>query len=161
MTTAIMRPICFLVLFSLTVLASPQCKAAPSDLEWPAPNEWKALNVSIGGVLIKAYPAASSCYNNTAFDSPYSCQDVAANWTLAKFHSTLPESIDYPIWANNSCLPPGTTGYDPSRGCSLGGSPQFIVNATTERQIAIAAKWAADRNIRIVIKGTGHDLNGR
>jgi FAD/FMN-containing dehydrogenase len=39
--------------------------------------------------------------------------------------------------------------------------PQYIVNATTEEQIATALNWAATRNIRVVVKGTGHDLNGR
>ncbi|EHL02075.1 putative 6-hydroxy-D-nicotine oxidase [Glarea lozoyensis 74030] len=40
-------------------------------------------------------------------------------------------------------------------------SAPYVVNATTEAQIAVAAAWASERNIRLVIKGTGHDLNGR
>ncbi|USW50384.1 Putative FAD linked oxidase, FAD-binding, type PCMH, subdomain 2 [Septoria linicola] len=45
------------------------------------------------------------------------------------------------------------------RACQLGGLPSYIVNATSPEQVATAAKWAAERNIRIVIKGTGHDLS--
>lgn len=47
------------------------------------------------------------------------------------------------------------------QGCTIGGLPQYIVNATEEVDVAFAMKWAAERNIRIVVKGTGHDLNGR
>jgi FAD/FMN-containing dehydrogenase len=89
------------------------------------------------------------------------CGVVEANWTSGIFHSERPESVDYPIYANNSCLPPGSAGFDPTQGCHLGGLPEYIVNATTENQVASAVKWAADRNIRVVVKGTGHDLNGR
>jgi len=39
--------------------------------------------------------------------------------------------------------------------------PQYIVNATEEVDVAAAMKWAVERNVRIVVKGTGHDLNGR
>ncbi|EXK78278.1 hypothetical protein FOQG_17036 [Fusarium oxysporum f. sp. raphani 54005] len=38
---------------------------------------------------------------------------------------------------------------------------KYILEATSAAQIATAMKWASSRNIRIVIKGKGHDLNGR
>ncbi|KAJ5201330.1 uncharacterized protein N7498_005993 [Penicillium cinerascens] len=57
--------------------------------------------------------------------------------------------------------PPGAEGYTKDRGCSIGALPQYIVNATTDQQVATALRWATERNIRIVVKGTGHDLSGR
>jgi FAD/FMN-containing dehydrogenase len=51
--------------------------------------------------------------------------------------------------------------YSKAQGCKIGALPQYIVNTTQEADVAVAMKWAADRNIRIVVKGTGHDLNGR
>ncbi|KAJ8112324.1 hypothetical protein ONZ43_g5419 [Nemania bipapillata] len=139
----------------------PRCKVTPSDPAWPSSLEWQKLNSSIGGSLLQTVPAASSCYANNPFGAPDSCGDVSYGWGYSYFHASLPESIDYPIWANNSCLPPNATGYDTSLGCHVGGYPSFIVNATTPVQIATALKWASDRNIRVVVKGTGHDLNGR
>ena len=65
------------------------------------------------------------------------------------------------MFANNSCLPPGVDGYSAERGCRVGGLPQYIVNATTENQIANAMAWASRTGIRIVAKGTGHDFSGR
>ncbi|KAI0138418.1 hypothetical protein BJ166DRAFT_180338 [Pestalotiopsis sp. NC0098] len=139
----------------------PQCKVTPADPEWPSIAEWQSLNSSVGGALLTTVPAASSCYSGNPFDSPDSCDDVIDGWGYSSFHSDLPESIDYPIWANNSCLPPNATGYDAAVGCHVGGYPTYVVNATTPEQVATALKWASDRDIRVVVKGTGHDLSGR
>lgn len=148
--------------FSATLPVSDgiSCKANPVDSTWPKDSEWLALNESIGG-LIATSPVAASCWNNTSFGSDYSCPVVQANWSSSIFHASLPESIGAPLFANNSCLPSGVSGFLESQGCRLGGLPSYVVNATDECQVAEAMKWAADRNVRVVIKGTGHDLNGR
>jgi hypothetical protein len=159
-----MFPLKFLsLLLALTSvsLASPDCKISPASPSWPSDDEWGALNRSIGGVLIKTAPVASSCYPGNPFNSPENCTDIQDKWSYAAFHAALPESVDFPIWTNNSCLPDGVTGYTEEKGCSIGGLPQYIVNATTENHISKAMKWASQRNIRIVVKGTGHDLSGR
>ncbi|KAN0096761.1 FAD binding domain protein [Hyaloscypha variabilis] len=150
------------ILAATILTASNQtCKTTPLDTNWPSAEEWAALDTAIGGVLIKTAPIASSCYPGNTFNSPLSCDTVAANWTSSTFHTLIPESIDYPTFANNSCLPKDASGYFQGRGCEVGGMPQYIVNATTEDQIATAMSWAAARNIRITIKGTGHEMNGR
>ncbi|CAD6456915.1 3e953730-ef10-4872-95e2-e05e853e76e3 [Sclerotinia trifoliorum] len=137
------------------------CKITPADASWPSSADWTALNTSISGALIKTLPAASSCYTGNPFNSTENCSSVQTNWVLASWQANTPEGIDYPIYANNSCLPTNATGYQAGKGCEVGGSPVYVVNATTEDQIATAMKWATERNIRIVIKGTGHDLSGR
>ena len=142
-------------------VAIPGCKLSPSDPNWPPVEEWGELNRTINGALLKTQPAASSCYKGNPLDSPHQCQIIEENWTAAVLHAALPESIASPLYANNSCLPPGADGYNVSTGCHLGGYPNHIVNATSEEQIAIATRWASERNIRIVVKGTGHDLFGR
>jgi len=58
-------------------------------------------------------------------------------------------------------LPDEVGSWSEKQGCTIGGLPQYIVNATEEVDVATAMKWAAERNVRIVVKGTGHDLNGR
>ncbi|EKG10837.1 FAD linked oxidase [Macrophomina phaseolina MS6] len=143
------------------VSATPDCKITPLDSAWPSEEDWSSLNASIDGLLIRSAPVASSCWPGNPLNSPKTCEQVQAGWNSSDFHATLPESVDAPYYANSSCLPPGIPGYFPERGCTVGGYPQFIVNATTEQHIATAVKWASDRNIRIVVKGTGHDLAGR
>ncbi|KAF2159968.1 hypothetical protein M409DRAFT_70707 [Zasmidium cellare ATCC 36951] len=137
------------------------CKANPLDGSWPSESEWAALNTSLDGRLLRTQPIASSCWHTTNLDSPFSCSAVQANWSSGLFHASTPESIDASIFANNSCLPSGVDGYLEGKGCRLGGLPSYIVNATTEQYVATAMKWATDHNVRIVVKGTGHDLNGR
>lgn len=139
----------------------PKCKVTPDDTTWTSASDWEDLNSSLGGALITTAPAASSCYDGNPFNSSDSCDDVSYGWGYSSYHSGLPESIDYPIWANNSCLPPNATGYEASVGCHVGGYPTYVVNATSADQIGTALKWASERNIRVVVKGTGHDLNGR
>ncbi|TGO52704.1 hypothetical protein BOTNAR_0316g00110 [Botryotinia narcissicola] len=160
-----MQSLCSL-LFCATILsgawaANSTCKTSPLDLNWPSIEDWQALNTSIGGALIKTSPVASSCYQGNPFNSTTSCQLTIPNWTLSEFHASLPESIGAPLYANNSCLPPGAAGYTQQRGCSVGGLPEYVVNATSEKQVSTALAWASQRNIRIIVKGTGHDLNGR
>lgn len=155
-----------ILFFSLILPALGQqtfsaCRATVDDPSWPSETEWSSLNASIKGALIKTVPAASSCYPGNPFGSSQSCDEVQHGWGSAAYHASLPESIDYPIYANNSCLPPDVTGYVAGNGCEIGGMPRYVVNATDERQIATAMAWAAARNIRIVVKGTGHDMNGR
>jgi hypothetical protein len=143
------------------VFAAKSCKATPYSSTWPSEHDWQALNSSIDGRLLKTVPVASSCWSGNPYGSQVSCDVVEANWTSGIFHAAAPESIDYPVWANNSCLPPGASGYDKKQGCELGGLPEFIVNATQECHVATALKWADERNIRVSVKGTGHDMNGR
>ncbi|KAI7179178.1 hypothetical protein KC318_g6550 [Hortaea werneckii] len=110
-------------------------------------------------MLLRTTSVASSCWPNNPFDSTVSCNDVKANWSSTAFHAERPESLDYPISANSSCIPPGATGYEESRGCDL-GLPDYILNATINEEVATALQFASERNIRIVVKGTGHDMNG-
>jgi FAD/FMN-containing dehydrogenase len=56
---------------------------------------------------------------------------------------------------------PNDYAYDDHKPCQLGGLPRYVLNATDAAQVATAMAWANARDIRVVIKGTGHDLNGR
>jgi hypothetical protein len=147
--------------FCTTSAAELICKTHPSSANWPSTGDWDALNQTVGGAVIKSTPVASSCYNDSDFSSAVSCKKVTENWFLSEFHALQPESIGYSYWANNSCVPPNDYGYRSGQSCEIGGLPQYVLEATSAAQIATAMKWASSRNIRIVIKGTGHDLNGR
>lgn len=152
---------CAFALEATAAVNQTQCKANPLDSTWPRYSQWQALNESIDGALISTSPVAASCWNNSSFESPYSCQTVESNWSSSIFHAAQPESIGAWVFANNSCIPPTESGSNEDQGCRLGGLPSYIVNATSECQVATAMKWASERNVRIVVKGTGHDLNGR
>ncbi|KAH8880230.1 putative isoamyl alcohol oxidase [Thozetella sp. PMI_491] len=150
-----------LVLAGIAAAKGPGCKATPLDGNWPSLSDWAALNASIGGVLVEIKPAASSCYPGNPLGSSLSCTDVDKIWSHFDFQKTIPDGMNEPTWSNNSCLPPSSNMYTSGKGCSIGGVSPYVVNATSEEQISIAMKWASGRNIRIVIKGTGHEISGR
>ncbi|KIW01879.1 uncharacterized protein PV09_06727 [Verruconis gallopava] len=150
-----------------TVIDGSECKCIPGDPCWPSMQDWSAFNETINGSLIASVPPAEACYPGKSYNAD-ACNLILASWFDSNWHAKSPISIDYPEWANNSCnpiFPNGTslTG-DPnsgSRGCTLGYYPVYAVNASSAEMISTAVKWAASRNIRLVVKNTGHSFAGR
>lgn len=143
-------------------------RQTPKDACWPSPSDWTTLNNTLSGALIRAVPPASVCYPNSPNHNEATCALIRSRWFDSTFHASDPISISYPVWTNNSCnpiFPNGTslTG-DPDagkRGCSAATYPAYVVNATSAPQAAFALKWAGEKNIRVVVKATGHSYNGR
>jgi hypothetical protein len=48
-----------------------------------------------------------------------------------------------------------------TKGCSIGKFPAYAVNATEEKHVTAAVKFAKERGIRLNIKNTGHSFQGR
>ncbi|KAF2193948.1 hypothetical protein K469DRAFT_734568 [Zopfia rhizophila CBS 207.26] len=154
---------------SILVSASrSDCKCYPNDACWPSKSDWDAFNTSLSGALIQPIPPASVCYPSQHNHNEEACSIIRSQWFNSSWHAQDPISIDYPIWANNSCnpiFPNGTsvTG-DPDagkKGCSLGNYPVYVVNATSAEHVAEALKWAGSKNVRVVVKNTGHSFPGR
>lgn len=68
-----------------------------------------------------------------------------------------PTSLMWPLWQGRTCLPTD----DPTQSCTLGGYPNFALNVTNVAQIQLAVNFVRNTNIRLVVKNTGHDFNGR
>ncbi|KAH6989819.1 hypothetical protein BKA56DRAFT_629547 [Ilyonectria sp. MPI-CAGE-AT-0026] len=151
------------------IVVQAQCKTSPLDIGWPSTDEWAALNVTIDGVLIKPQPIASSCYPGNPFNSPDSCDAVAANWSLASFHAALPESCGSPLFANNSCLPPGVVGCTENQGCDISGMPQYVAERRIRSlfiwtinlyQITVSSSWpvpGSNTTGNVLITGSGNN----
>ena len=62
-----------------------------------------------------------------------------------------------PLFANQSCDP-----FQPrDKPCKLGNYVRYAVNATSAEDVAATLNFAKDKNIRFVIRNTGHDYLGR
>ena len=62
-----------------------------------------------------------------------------------------------PIFANQSC-----DAFQPrSRACELGNYVRYAVNATSVADIQATIAFAQEKNVRFVIRNTGHDYLGR
>ncbi|KAK4244849.1 hypothetical protein C7999DRAFT_34832, partial [Corynascus novoguineensis] len=131
------------------------CKAVPGSPDWPSPQDWKRLNESVTGRLLRPTPPAAVCHSGQgSFNSP-ECAAVREGWSDYTFHQADPVSVDWNNWANDTCLP------IEGAPCSGQGYPVFLINATEARHVQSGVQFAKKHNIRLVIKSTGHDYMGR
>lgn len=63
----------------------------------------------------------------------------------------------WPLFEGRSCLP--TT--NSSGSCTVGGYSSYAVNVSTVAQVQLAVNFARNAGIRLVVKNTGHDFNGK
>jgi FAD/FMN-containing dehydrogenase len=52
-------------------------------------------------------------------------------------------------------------GLEDKPHCYVGGYPEYVVNVSTVAQVQLAVNFARERNIRLVIKNTGHDFGAK
>ncbi|KAH8593963.1 FAD binding domain-containing protein [Bisporella sp. PMI_857] len=142
------------LLSSPNVTNPANCRAFPGTPQWPIDEEWQQLNRSLGGALLKPQSLAAVCYSGPTFDSA-KCTALQSDASSSRFYLDDPLTV-LTAW------PQGDTCPLPAQGnCTQGGSPEYVVNVTTVRQIQIAVNFARNKNIRLVIKNTGHEFNGR
>ncbi|KAH7191742.1 uncharacterized protein B0J16DRAFT_393718 [Fusarium flagelliforme] len=153
--------------FVVSGLAEEQCRCTTDDPCWPSTTTWKSLNSTLGGHLIKYIPPGAVCYKFHPSYNRKACDTVIEEWSESKFHSSDPASL-HTEWANAGCTPVyenGTSIYGDTtagkQGCSNGVLPTYVVNATATDHVVAALEFAAEHNIRLAIKNTGHAGNGR
>ena len=134
---------------------TPTCKAAPDTPSWPSRNQWDALNASISGQLIAPLPPGVVCDSSLSIFSNASCTFVATQWTVSDFHAKDPLSMDQPNWENDACPP------RPGVHCDLQEYPRYVVNATKPVHVQAGINFARIHNVRLIVRGTGHDYLGR
>ncbi|KAI9151986.1 FAD-binding, type 2 [Paramyrothecium foliicola] len=64
-------------------------------------------------------------------------------------------SVMWNQYTNDSCLP------NPLYPCSDKGYPAFVLNASTSEHVKLGVDFARNKNIRLVVRSTGHDYVGR
>ncbi|KAK7191755.1 hypothetical protein DPSP01_007209 [Paraphaeosphaeria sporulosa] len=138
-----------------------KCKSAPGDLLYPAKLVWGIFDLLLGGALEPIVPLASYCYKDSEFDNYNAdkCAAVTAGWTTGELHYNDPGSMMFPLYTGPTCLLPGDVA---SHGnCTQGGYSAYSVHVTNVAQIQLAVNFARSSNLRLVVKNTGHDYNGR
>ena len=133
----------------------------PSDACWPTTSQWAALNASVGGGLLALRPEGAPCV--AAPLSP-ACAQVEAEWTNASWRRAQPGASQYPLWEADART--GANCWTPGAPCSQGNIPPFAVAARTAAagggaDVASALRFAQAHNLRLVVKASGHDMQGR
>ena len=131
------------------------CKAVPSTPSWPSKAQWQALNASISGQLLAPLPPAAVCDTSLSVFNNASCAYVASQYDVSDFHSQDPISVMQPNFENDGCLP------SRKDHCILQQFPKYVVNATELTHVKAGVDFARVQNVRLIVKGTGHDYLGR
>ncbi|KAF2195140.1 FAD-binding domain-containing protein [Zopfia rhizophila CBS 207.26] len=137
--------------------ATEFCKIFPGDKEWPSEAEWAKLNETIGGALIRPVPHAAVCHESWPQYDAEACQELINTWGNYEMRVKHPTDIIYQYFQGTSCEP----STNPSTPCTRGGTPEYVVNVSSAAQISSAIKFAKEKNVRLVVKNTGHDVSGK
>ncbi|KAK6213639.1 fad binding domain-containing protein [Colletotrichum tabaci] len=140
---------------SAASLPSPSCKYLPGDPGWPSADAWAQLNRTVDGRLVATVPLGSAChgdgYNATE------CARLQDAWLYSEVHMESSSSVMAPLFANASCDP--FTSRDVP--CALGNYVSYAVDASGPADVQAALRFADQHNVRLVVRNTGHDYNGR
>ncbi|KAH3960901.1 hypothetical protein HBI56_213820 [Parastagonospora nodorum] len=130
----------------------------PGDVSWPSFNEWDLLNQTVGGRLISAQPLAQPCYGTTR--DAVACAKVQEEWITPEPYFRDPFAVMSPYYLNDSCTPfiKNSSG---SGQCTLGNSPSYAIAVSSTEDIQAGINFAREKNIRLIVKNTGHDYLGR
>ena len=122
------------------------CKVFPGDSKWPMTEEWARLNETLSGALLRPEPLAAACYPDHPLFNATKCNFLLTTRERTFIDDALSLANGWP--QGNTCL----LTRNPTGNCTHGGYPEYVVNATTVRQIQIAVNFARNRNIRLIIK---------
>ncbi|KAH8892559.1 FAD-binding domain-containing protein [Thozetella sp. PMI_491] len=135
---------------------SGSCRAFPGTSEWPSDGEWKELNDTLNGALLKPIPVAAACYKGPHYNAAR-CDFLLNNASSTHFYLDDPLTSLVPWTEGGTCM----AELNPTGNCTQGGFPVYVVNATTAKHVQAAVNFARNKKLRLVIKNTGHDFGGR
>lgn len=106
-----------------------------------------------GRVALFRYPVSTATYVAHDHAKFYMHDHIK----IAYYSLESSSSVMAPLFANQSCDP-----WTPrNKSCTLGNYVSFAVNARNSGDIIAALKFADEKNVRFVIRNTGHDYLGR
>jgi hypothetical protein len=139
---------------------SSRCKVYPGDANWPSDDAWSHLNALTNNRLIAdPTPLAAVCYPSQPTYDAAKCQSYNVTaWQKSYMHMADPIEMLSPVAQGLTCSPPNL--FD-SHGCTRGGFPKYVVNATSPKHVQLAVNFARNTGVRLIIKNTGHDFLGK
>ncbi|KAI0813096.1 FAD-binding domain-containing protein [Xylaria sp. FL0064] len=145
--------------------AAPYCLAGESC--FPDDAALNTFNQTVNGALIKVVPYGAACYQAT-YDAD-ECKKLAEINGDNDYRQSLPAGVMYTnleLISEIGCPVPdpkedGSAPDPVASECTLGNMPSYVVNATSAGQVVEAVKFAAEHNLRLRIKNSGHDYTGR
>lgn len=136
----------FAFMLPVTAFSAPstltQCRCQPNQSCWPSSQDWAGLAKVLTGKLVKPESPLVACRKN---GSSQECLIALNNVKNPFFLESTPGGTQTQRWA-------GAWQAQPS---------EYAVVAEHTADIVAAVNFARTHNLRVVIKGTGHDYLGR
>jgi FAD binding domain/Berberine and berberine like len=127
--------------------------------------QWEAFNSTISGNLHQTIPYAASCYANSPYYDPSTCDVIEANYTIGQDRSQVygnTIALNWETCQSQTCaLNAGNISETLSTYCSLGRLSSYYVDAHEPSHVVAAVQFAQAHDLRVTIKNTGHDYFGR
>ena len=127
-----------------------------SDPCWPSSNSWGVLNGTVNGALRALYPETRPCNVTSPLDDP-ACLYVLSRFTDPVWRSQ-PAAMQAPNWEVGS---DGSSCYVSTAPCVQGAVPTLGVVAQSIAHVSATVTFASSLNVKLVVKSSGHDYQGR
>ncbi|KAF1846543.1 uncharacterized protein K460DRAFT_417601 [Cucurbitaria berberidis CBS 394.84] len=144
------------------VRRSYRCKTMPGDFLYPGQFVWGIFDLLLGGALEKIIPIGSVCYKQSEYNN-YDAAKCAALVQGVEAESTYYKdngALMNPLYYGMTCDIPNSGNYA-NGTCTQGGYSEYAVKVSNVAQIQLAVNFARSLNLRLVVRNTGHDYNGR
>ncbi|MED7788582.1 FAD-binding protein [Francisella sp. 19X1-34] len=118
------------------------CRCLPSQSCWPTKEQWSTFAKSLKGKLIKPLAPLDKCkLNSDSKDCKASIVKIKNPFYLQSDPGRNESQGWYGAWSNNAS--------------------SYAVEAANTNDVVQAVNFAREHNLRLVIKGAGHDYLGR
>lgn len=131
-----------IISYNLSANESKQSYCTPKQSCWPNTQQWNDLNKQVNGHLITGTSPLKACFQSPDSETcKTSLQELKNPFFLESQSGGTQSNGWFNAW--NSAVSP------------------YVVAAESAEEIAAAVRFARQHNIRMAIKGTGHDYLGR
>ncbi|KAJ7359197.1 FAD-binding domain-containing protein [Mycena albidolilacea] len=140
------------------------------------PEQWKALNSSIGGKLHVGTPVGRPCFTLAGTGvagstDPTECATVRQGWgnslfLVEQFGAYLNVQWGSCQATSQSCVIDGFNTSDPAPSsppnvCQQGSVPPYYIDVRNASDVQKAFAFSKQTGVPLVVKNTGHDYKGR
>lgn len=116
-------------------------RVRPADPQWPSAESWAKLRAAVGGNLLEPQPLFAACEKDA---TSAACAEVLENIRNPFYIGDQPSGTEVSGWLD---------AWKPEPSA-------YAIAARNANDVAAGIKFAAQHNLRLVVKGGGHSYLG-
>ena len=116
-------------------------RVRPGDPAWPSPASWQKLNDAVGGNLTRVQPLFDPCRRE---GDGAACREVLANLHNPFYIGDQPSGTEVSGWLDAWTPAPSV----------------YAIRARNTADVVAGVNFAREKQLRLVVKGTGHSYLG-